>query len=216
MPGTLLAGEEVPAALQAYAGPPEAKLRHLFPLAALPPLNQPLRLGSQVVVFTGIGQTLRISEDDPSFHGSHVLGHEGERGAFGYYRLATPEEVAALDAQEHAAQAARAAKAEVQRTLAELREAFMRRGERPTSADGQLMAVEGERLLDTQTLCGGGEWWIIQPAAIWYVQNNGSDGADWSLNNVRTGGAGAVGRRLPYDPAVAEQLRAAQRGQKGR
>ncbi|NCU21821.1 hypothetical protein EOM89_14215 [Candidatus Falkowbacteria bacterium] len=42
-------------------------------------------------------------------------------------------------------------------------------------------------------------------------ENNGRDGDDWSYNNVRTGGAGAIGWRRPYDPAVAEQLRAAQR-----
>ena len=203
--------DAVPAALQAFAGPPEVTQRRLFPLADLPPLQQALRLGSQVVVFTGIGQTLRISAEDPSVHGSQVLGHEGERGAFGYYRLATEEETAALEAQEQAAQAARAAKAQVQQALAALRDTFRRLGERPMAAAGQPMAVDGERLLDTQHSYGGGDWWVIQPDAIWYIVNNGRDGDDWSYNNVRTGGAGAIGWRRPYDPAVAEQLRAAQR-----
>lgn len=210
---------EVPDALQDYAGEAAAKLRRLFPLSSLPPLNRPIRLGrdwgfsSKVVVFTGIGRTVRISEEDPSVHGSQLLGHEGERGAFGYYRPANEEEIATLEAQERAAQAEHEAKAKIQRVLFDLKNAFRRLGERPIAADGQQMSVDGERLLDTQNIYGGGDWWVVQPDAIWYVQNNGTDGGDWDNNNVRTGGAGAIGWRLPYDPAIVEQLRAAQRGE---
>jgi len=45
------------------------------------------------------------------------------------------------------------------------------------------------------------------PRSIWHVLNNGSDGDDWSANNVRTGGAGAIGRRLPYSPELDAQVR---------
>lgn len=207
---------EVPDALQDYVGASEAKLRRLFPLSSLPPLNRPIRMGGtsgKAVVFTGIGQIVRINEEDPSAHGSQLLGHEGERGAFGYYRPATEEETAAMEAQERAAQVAHEAKAKIQRVLFDLKNAFRRLGERPIAADGQQISVDGERLLDTQNIYGGGDWWVIQPDAIWYVQNNGTDGGDWDNNNVRTGGAGAIGWRLPYDPAIVEQLRAAQRGE---
>jgi hypothetical protein len=46
---------------------------------------------------------------------------------------------------------------------------------------------------------GGGEWVVIEPDEkhFWYVLNNGADGDDWSRNNVQTGGAGAIGRRVP-------------------
>lgn len=37
--------------------------------------------------------------------------------------------------------------------------------------------------------------------------NNGRDGDNWSRNNVTTGGAGAIGWRIPYDEAVACELR---------
>lgn len=204
---------EVPKALQPYAGPPEAKLRVLLPVRMMAPLGVPVRLKDRVVVFTGAGKVVRIHEDDPSVHGSHLLGHEGERGAFGYYRPATEEETAAMEAQERAAQAAHEAKAKIQRVLLDLKNAFRRLGERPIAADGQQISVDGERLLDTQNIYGGGDWWVIQPDAIWYVQNNGTDGGNWDNNNVRTGGAGAIGWRLPYDPAIVEQLRAAQRGE---
>lgn len=46
---------------------------------------------------------------------------------------------------------------------------------------------------------GGGTWVVIEPGEnyFWYVKNNGADGDDWSHNNVQTGGAGAIGYRLP-------------------
>ena len=49
-------------------------------------------------------------------------------------------------------------------------------------------------------LYGGGVWVVIEPDGqhFWYVENNGADGDDWSRNNVSTGGAGAIGYRVPY------------------
>lgn len=67
--------------------------------------------------------------------------------------------------------------------------------------------VGGDRLFDTQNLYGSGEWIVINDKEIWYVQNNGMDGDDWSHNNVRTGGAGAIGWKIPYDEKVAKELR---------
>ena len=54
---------------------------------------------------------------------------------------------------------------------------------------------------------GGGEWFVITPSRIWYVQNNGSDGGDWSHNNVVTGGAGAIGWVVPHTEALEQELR---------
>ncbi len=58
---------------------------------------------------------------------------------------------------------------------------------------------------------GGGEWVVIEPGEhyMWYVINNGADGDDWSSNNVSTGGAGAIGYRLPYTEEVKVLLEAA-------
>lgn len=67
-----------------------------------------------------------------------------------------------------------------------------------------------------------GGWWLPQRAwermeawvrrardgrSIWFVVNNGADGDDWSANNVRTGGAGAVGRRLPWSEELEQRAR---------
>ncbi len=67
---------------------------------------------------------------------------------------------------------------------------------------------QGKRLLDTQNLYGGGDWFVVGADYIWYIRNNGADGDDWSRNNVRTGGAGAIGWRVPLNPGWASDLEA--------
>lgn len=71
------------------------------------------------------------------------------------------------------------------------------------------MRVEGEIQHPThqENIYGGGEWWVIQKEWIWHIKNNGSDGDCWSLNNVSTGGAGAIGRRIPYSEEIADKIR---------
>lgn len=79
------------------------------------------------------------------------------------------------------------------------------------------MIVPGERIDDPfyrQNLYGGGQWWIIQENYIWDVQNNGSDGDDWSQNNIETGGAGAIGVRVPYSKELEEKIRKYAQGSK--
>lgn len=65
---------------------------------------------------------------------------------------------------------------------------------------------EGEVLLSTRTLHGTGTWWVVGPAHIWYVRNSGRDNDTWGANNVVTGGAGAIGWRVPTTTALAEEL----------
>lgn len=43
--------------------------------------------------------------------------------------------------------------------------------------------------------------------AVWFVLNNGGDGDDWRLNNVVTGGAGAIGRKLPWTAELEAEVR---------
>ena len=72
------------------------------------------------------------------------------------------------------------------------------------------MRVEGEVIqhpTHPENVYGGGEWWVIQPEWIWHVRNNGFDGDDWGRNNVQTGGAGAIGVRVPYSEELAAQIR---------
>ena len=77
-------------------------------------------------------------------------------------------------------------------------------GEKPEREVG---FPEGERLQDTRTIYGGGDCIVIAEDKIWYIRNNGADGDDWSRNNVRTGGAGAIGRYIPRTVEVEAALR---------
>jgi len=65
---------------------------------------------------------------------------------------------------------------------------------------------QGQVVLDTRNIYGGGDWFVIDQDAIWYCQNNGMDGDNWSYNNVRTGGAGAIGWKTPMDESVRNTL----------
>jgi hypothetical protein len=72
------------------------------------------------------------------------------------------------------------------------------------------MRVEGEVIqhpTNPENVYGGGEWWVIQKEWIWYIRNNGFDGDDWGRNNVQTGGAGAIGVRVPFSEELAAQIR---------
>lgn len=112
---------------------------------------------------------------------------------------ATDEETAALVAREELRRRRKEAAAE----LLAIKKQVQSEGERPAGQN----APEGDRAIDTETVYGGGDWFVIGEQWIWYVLNNGRDGDDWSLNNVRTGGAGAIGWRLPHDEAMAQRLR---------
>ena len=116
-------------------------------------------------------------------------------------RPSTPEESAPIIAED----ARKKAKLQANTTRHALAKIAREQGELPPGP----VVPEGEEILDTATPYGGGDWWVIGKDAIWYVQNNGGDGDDWSRNNVRTGGAGAIGWKLPYNAEMEASLRQA-------
>lgn len=145
------------------------------------------------------------AEDGMSFG----VGDESGYVYRAWAREATAEEAAPVLAREAAAVARRRQAARVR----EIAAMIARDGTAPPPADGSL-ALVGERVLDTQDLYGGGGWFVVDEdgagphgPAIWHVRNNGGDGDDWSRNNIRTGGAGAIGRYVPYDAALVDELR---------
>ncbi len=117
-----------------------------------------------------------------------------------YCRPATDEEAAPLIA----AREERARLDAARQRVAAITRDIQARGDRPAGDH----LLEGERLIDTQDLYGGGDWFVVGSEWIWHVANNGRDGDNWSANNVRTGGAGAIGYRVPFDQALADELRA--------
>lgn len=110
--------------------------------------------------------------------------------------------------QREAAKRRREAPAEVRKRaiaqrVKEIAHEIRETGERPSG----LNAPAGDRLFDTQDIYGGGDWFVAGPEYLWYVQNNGMDGDNWGLNNVRTGGAGAIGYRVPVTSPLTDELR---------
>lgn len=179
------------------------KLRRLYPSNNLPAMNTPVRLFTdRIVVFEGTGKSFRIDENHPSLEGSHLLGHEGEYGCYCYYREATADEIADLAKSEQSASGERE-REDMRRTeLIKIRDMITTQGERP---DG-MNQPEGNRHHDTQNIYGSGDWFVIGQQWIWYVKNNGMDGDNWSRNNIRTGGAGAIGWRIAFDGSVADKI----------
>lgn len=119
-----------------------------------------------------------------------------------YCRPATPEE-------EQALRKRLAEEADRQRNLRrwfELKDLFRRTGTFPPRQDPEvLFSPSARRLLDTQNILGGGDWFILDPERkqIWFVQGNSADGDDWSRNNI---GSTALGWYLPWDDSLAEEL----------
>jgi len=176
----------------------------LYPLGDLPPQGVPIRLGERWVVYYDRGRDFRISEDDPSCFGAHLLGHEGESGCYCYYREATPEETEQAETAAAEAKEAREAEQARRAGLRETWDHIRAEGERP---DGQGIVAEGTAIYLSQrdrdgAIYGYGDSLVLGQDWIWAVQNNGSDGADWSANNLR----GAIGWRIPTDVTLAARL----------
>lgn len=119
----------------------------------------------------------------------------GDDRGYAYYadcRLANQEEIQkSIDSMHGVA-------LEFNRTrkIADLFKKIQKEGEYP---QGQF-TLTAEEFFETghdQRIYGGGAWMVIQDGFVWAVQNRGADGDDWGHNNVVTGGAGAVGCRVP-------------------
>jgi hypothetical protein len=165
-----------------------------------------------------IGQTILLKKDPEQWGvvtkvGSQYYREDGLSFGVGddqghvYWaecRPAAADEIAAVVAKR---QAAADEKDEEASRVVRVRELIMQihAGECPEGSN----VPEGDviKISRGQDMYGGGEWFVIGSEWIWHVRNNGSDGADWSANNVRTGGAGAIGWRIPFDVGVAAKLR---------
>lgn len=111
-------------------------------------------------------------------------------------RPATPEEAAPLLARREAARLAQEQRADLARGVRALEYA-----EDHDTPEGRNLHPEGRRLLVDGgfTIYGGGKELVLDVDGLhlWVLCNNGADGDFWAANNVATGGAGAIGRRVP-------------------
>jgi len=124
----------------------------------------------------------------------------GDESGYTYWALcreATEEEALPLKRREERLERIKAIQGRCRAISRQIQE----QGVRP-EGDNE---VTGTRLFDTQNLYGSGDWFVVDGGRVWYCQNNGMDGDDWSRNNVRTGGAGAIGWYID-DEQVAQEL----------
>jgi hypothetical protein len=78
--------------------------------------------------------------------------------------------------------------------------------ERPEACDcSEIESGREKHTFAEDSIPYGGGWWVfVGPGDAWIVNNNGRDGDDWSLNNCRTWGAGAVAFRTRDPNQIAE------------
>jgi hypothetical protein len=122
-------------------------------------------------------------------------------------RPATEEEAAPLVAEDKLKEEKRKAFKERKQVV----DYIKKNGDRPGFKEGEEVSADGEEYATHRgdlKIYGGGDWFLIDDKKwIWYIQNNGADGDNWSWNNVRIGGAaGAIGWRIPYDKDIAEKI----------
>jgi hypothetical protein len=98
-------------------------------------------------------------------------------------------------------------KAELEKTVKELFSYVRKNGTYPEKDENQnQVEVSGETIYDTFTIYGGGEKVIIDGERIWVLENNGGDGDNWSWNNIRTGGAGAIGHYMEMNEMCKQYI----------
>lgn len=167
----------------------------LLPESNRPPMGEAVRLNGQPIVFISRGDTVLITDDHPSCEGEHLLGSEGQYGAFYSYRDATDKEKEGLEQTE--------ARVMKKKDRGRLIRRFVTEGEMPSP----MVEIEGECLVNTPRLYGGGDWFVISDIYVWYFRNNSADGDNWDANNAASSGARGLGYRIIRDDALEEEIR---------
>ena len=99
---------------------------------------------------------------------------------------------------------------QAQRNLEEktkqLHEAISAKGTRYAGEKISINDIAGEILFDNINIYGGGIMikYDADTNTVWLIINNGTDGDNWDLNNVMTGGAGAYAFSVPYNMVKKE------------
>ena len=162
------------------------------------------RPGAEIVVVTGYGKKWLLESSDACCYG---MMPEDQWVRYAYYREATEEEKAELEAAEDAAHKKAAEKEAREKKIYEIENKVKKAENYAQNVDPK--DLEGEVLLDTFNIYGGGERIIANDRWLWYIQNNGGDGDNWSMTNVygSAGYPGGIGWRIPRNEALVKELR---------
>jgi hypothetical protein len=171
--------------------------RYLQLASRLPAIGQTVRYMGTWVTVESIGKVFHADDSTASI--SNLVGCEGERVAYVYYREATDAERAAGEAAQAHAQAAAEAARRQQEAIAALVQ----------SQDCPQLGAEpaGEVLWrnDRSALVGYAERVVLTPDGwLWHVTYDGSDGAMWGERNL---GHNTRGSRLPATPELIAAIK---------
>lgn len=162
------------------------------------------RPGGKIIVIESYGKKWHLHSEDACCYG---MMPDDQWVRYAYYRDATPEEIAAVEAAEEAARKTAAEREARSERLYEIK-SIIRKAEH-YAKDVQPSDLEGEIILDTFNIYGGGSRFVATDKWLWYIDNNGGDGDDWSVTNVYGGPGtpGGIGWRIPRDEALVAELR---------
>jgi hypothetical protein len=166
----------------------------------------PFQVGSVISVRnkeTGVVKPMTVKKAWSKYFSEDGLSFGvGDDSGYIYYAIVappTPDEIQAYQLQLNRTQE----KKDLERLRTQVANEIRDSGEFPPGEN----EPEGKIYSSTQTRYGEGDWFVIGPQWIWYVLNNGSDWVHWRHNNVLTGGAGALGWRVPYTEDLAEKIK---------
>jgi hypothetical protein len=102
--------------------------------------------------------------------------------------------------------------ADIKRNVKELFNYVKENGVYPRLEKDQIRDC-GSDIFNTFDIYGGGERITLDDESneIWVISNNGADGDFWGDNNIRTGGAGAIGYKMTIDNKCKEYIEAIKR-----
>lgn len=162
------------------------------------------RSDGKIIVIESYGKKWYLRSEDACCYG---MLPDDQWVRYAYYRDATPDEIAAVEAAEEAARKAAAERKAREKRICEIENKIKKAENYAQNVDPK--DLDGEVLLDTFDIYGGGERIIANDRWLWCIQNNGGDGDDWSMTNVYGGPGtpGGIGWRIPRDEALVKELR---------
>lgn len=169
--------------------------RHIYPVSRTPAMNTPVRYYDEIVVYTGTGKNWW--QDGESGDGIVPVECWDTMCCYAYFRPATTEEACDFFREEElrAVHAEVAAAQEARRESA--RSEIKALWDCPATPE-----IFGREVHNSRNVYGGGSRVIVGPDYIWLIEGNGTDGDDWSLNNL----PGEIAFRAPYSAELEAKI----------
>lgn len=182
-------------------------MKSFFSEAEMPFPSKCFRLGDSIYFPTGYGVPLFFCQEEATKQGFPFKqgGYSNVLVAECFYREATEEEISLFLEEEASKEEFKKRQEDIEK-LSKIAKKIVREGDAPKEA-----SPEGLKLHEKIGLRGDGDYFVLGSDWIWYVLNNGADGDDFERSNIRTGGGGAIGWKIPYNEEIAQEILTAKR-----